>query len=58
MVEPAPPMAVAVLCLTIVSLGVYILFSALALEWYPLLLVALVCFVAAGLPALRLARPR
>jgi hypothetical protein len=56
MLEPTPPVAVPVVCLTIASLGVYLFFSALALGWYPLVLVACGCFVAAGLPALKLAK--
>jgi hypothetical protein len=58
MLEPTPPVAIPVLCLAIVSLGVYLFFSALALEWYPLVLVACACFVAAGLPALKLVKRR
>jgi hypothetical protein len=49
---PEPP----VLCLAIVSLGVYLFLSALALESYPLVLVACACLVAAGLPALKLGK--
>ena len=54
--EPTPPLAIPLLCLTIASLGVYLFFGALALEWYPLLLVACGCFVAAALPALKLVK--
>ena len=57
MVESTPT-AVPVLCLAIVSLGVYLFFTALALEWYPLLVVACACFVGAGLPAFKLIKPR
>ena len=55
MIESTPT-AVPLACLAIVSLGVYLFFGALALGWYPLVLVACACFVAAGLPALKLAR--
>jgi hypothetical protein len=58
MLEPTPPLAIPVLCLATVSLGVYLFFSAFALEWYPLVVVACVCFVAAGLPALKLVKHR
>ena len=54
MLEPTPPPAVPVACLALATLGVYLFLGALALEWYPLLLVACGCFVAAGLPALKL----
>ena len=58
MLEPTPPVAVPVACLSIAALGVYLFFGALALGWYPLVLVACVCFVAAGLPALKLVKHR
>jgi hypothetical protein len=53
MPEPVP-----VACLAIVSLGVYLFLAALALESYPLVIVACACFVAAGLPALTLVKRR
>jgi hypothetical protein len=58
MVEPAPPFATLLGCLTAVSLGIYLLLAALALEWYPVVPAAVACFVAAGLPVLRLVAHR
>jgi hypothetical protein len=54
--EPTPPIGVPIACLTILSLGVYLFLGALALEWYPLVLVACGCFVAAALPAIKLVK--
>ena len=56
MIEPAPSMTIPLVCLSAVALGVYLFLAALALEWYPLVLVACGCFVAAGLPALKLVK--
>ena len=58
MLGPTPPPAVTLACLGLASLGVSLFLGALALEWYPLALVACACVVAAGLPALKLIKPR
>ena len=52
--EPAPPIALPFFALTAMGLGIYVFFTALALETYALVPVAVVCFAAAVAPALKL----
>lgn len=58
MFEPTSPLRVPFACFTAIGLGVYVLFAAFVLEWYPLLGVAVLCLVAAALPVLSLTRRR
>jgi hypothetical protein len=56
MVEPAPPLKLLLASFVALNVGVYVSFTALALETYLLLPVAAACFAAAFLPALKLVR--
>ena len=56
--EPAPPFWMLLRCFVLLCAGVYIFFTAFAMEVYVLLAAAAVCFLIAALPARKLLRHR
>jgi hypothetical protein len=56
--EPAPSLRLMLPAFLVFGIGIYVFFAALMLETYVLLPVAVVCFLAAFAPALKLVRQR